>query len=83
MISVAVKGFGIVIWDGADTFRTFGPSDTLTAMLWSRVELALAAVDEPSAEAVRTALLGITGAHLLAEDCDHGPGICDYEIGLN
>jgi hypothetical protein len=85
MISVAVKGYGIVIWEGAGDWRTFTASDTLSALLATRVEIAL---DEHAGatdtdEGVCAALLSIDGAHLLAVDCDHGPGGCDGEIERN
>ena len=84
MISVAVRGYGIVIWDAAG-WRTFTASDTLSALLATRVEIALG--DFPgsteSDEAVCAALLSIDGAHLLAVDCDHGPGGCEGEIERN
>jgi len=85
VISVAVKGYGIVIWDGDGEWRTFTPSATLSALLATRVEMAL---DElplrtDSEDAVCAALLSIDGAHLLAVDCDHEPGGCDGELGHN
>jgi len=85
MISVAVKGYGIVIWDGDGEWRTFTPSDALSALLAARVEQALDAAGIPSTsdEAVCSALLTIAGAHLLAVDCDHAPGECDGEAGRN
>ena len=85
MISVAVQGYGIVIWDGDGGWRTFTPSDSMSAVLAARVEQALG--DRPfrddSDEAVCSALLSIAGAHLLAVDCDHGPGGCEGEPGRN
>jgi hypothetical protein len=85
MISVAVKGYGIVIWDSEGAWRTFTASDTLSALLATRVEIALD--DFPgsteSDEAACAALLSIDGAHLLAVDCDHGPGGCEGEIERN
>jgi hypothetical protein len=83
MISVAVQGYGIVIWDGDGEWRTFTASDSMSAMLAARVQIAL---DElgPSDEderAVTAALLSISGAHLFAVDCDHGPGECPGEPG--
>jgi hypothetical protein len=85
MISVAVQGYGIVIWDGDGEWRTFTASDSMSAMLAARVQIAL---DEllPSDEdesAVTAALLSITGAHLFAVDCDHEPGQCPGEPGVS
>jgi hypothetical protein len=84
MISVAVKGYGIVIWD-VEGWRTFTASDTLSALLATRVEIALDDLpgSTDSEEAVCAALLSIDGAHLLAVDCDHGPGGCEGEIERN
>jgi hypothetical protein len=83
MISIAVQGYGIVIWDGDGEWRTFTPSDAMSAMLAARVEQALEAAEiaPESDEAVCSALLSIAGAHLLAVDCDHGPGGCEGEAG--
>ena len=85
MISVAVKGYGIVIWDGDGEWRTFTPSDALSAILATRVEMALDTLptSDESDEVVCSALLTIAGAHLLAVDCDHAPGECDGEPGRN
>ena len=81
MISIAVKGYGIVIWDGDGEWRTFTPSDSMSVTLARRVELALRDVPEPdpSDHEICAALLSISGAHLLAVDCEHGPGGCDGE----
>ena len=80
MFSVAVKGYGIVIWDGDGEWRTFGATDSLSATLAARVESALdrmpALADELDA---REALLAISGAGLLSADCEHGPGECEGE----
>lgn len=80
MFSVAIKGYGIVIWDDDDSWRVFSPSDSLSALLAARVEYALqtvpAAADQHEA---REALLQIAGAGLLSADCDHAPGECDGE----
>ena len=77
MISVAVKGYGIVIWDGDGRWRTFTTSDAMSATLAARVELALAGTTVTDDErTVMEALLSITGAHLFAVDCDHDPGEC-------
>jgi len=85
MISIAVQGYGIVIWDGDGEWRTFTPSDQMSAVLAARVEQALEELQVPpeSDEAVCSALLSIAGAHLLAVDCDHGPGGCDGDTDLN
>ena len=85
MISVAVQGYGIVIWDGDGEWRTFTASDSMSAMLAARVQIALdelAASDEDES-AVTAALLSITGAHLLAVDCDHEPGQGPGEPGVS
>lgn len=84
MFSVAIKGYGIVIWDGDGEWRTFGATDSQSAMLAARVEAALETVRVSSDDLdVRDALLSISGAGLLSADCDHAPGECDGEIGLN
>lgn len=85
MISIAVQGYGIVIWSGAGEWRTYTASDSISAVLATRVEIALGALPSPdqSQEAVCSALLTIAGAHLLAVDCDHAPGECDGESRRN
>jgi hypothetical protein len=85
MISIAVQGYGIVIWNGAGEWRTYTASDSISAVLATRVEMALDALPSPdeSDEVVCSALLTIAGAHLLAVDCDHAPGECDGEPGRN
>jgi hypothetical protein len=84
MISVAVRGYGIVIWDADGEWRTFTASDQLSALLAARVEIAFDEHPEASSdEAVCAALLSIDGAHLLAVDCDHGPGGCEGENERN
>lgn len=84
MFSVAVRGYGIVIWDGDGEWRTFGATDALSATLAARVEFALDAVPVFATEVdVRDALLSISGAGLLSADCDHAPGECDGEAGYN
>ncbi len=84
MFSVAIKGYGIVIWDGDGEWRTFGASDSHSAMLAARVEAALESVPALCDDLdVRAALLSITGAGLLSADCEHGPGECDGEAGRN
>ena len=78
MFSVAVKGYGIVIWDDDGIWRTFGANESMSATLSARVELALRDQehDHRSEDAVCAALLGISGAHLLSVDCSHGPDDC-------
>ena len=78
MFSVAVKGYGIVIWDGDGMWRTFGANESMSATLSARVELALQDVElgYRSDDAVCAALLEIAGAHLLSVDCSHGPDDC-------
>ena len=41
MFSVAVKGYGIVIWDDEGMWRTFSANESMSATLAARVELAL------------------------------------------
>jgi hypothetical protein len=80
MFSVAVKGYGIVIWDGEGEWRTFGATDSLSATLAARVESALDSVPLVGDERdIREALLAMSGAGLLSADCEHGPGECDGE----
>ena len=82
VFSIAVRGYGIVIWDGDGQWRTFGPTERHSALLAARVEAALDLVPVRSEEPdVRDALLAIAGAGLLSADCDHGPGECDGEPG--
>lgn len=85
MISIAVQGYGIVIWHGDGEWRTYTASASVSAILARRVEIALAALPSvnESDDAVCSALLTITGAHLLSVDCDHAPGECDGEPGRN
>ena len=84
MFSVAIRGYGIVIWDGDGEWRTFGATDSLSATLAARVKCALDSVPVFASEIdVRDALLAISGAGLLSADCDHAPGECDGEIGNN
>jgi sarcosine oxidase gamma subunit len=83
MISVAVSGYGLVIWEGDDEWRVYAPSDSASATLAARVEMALDTVPAGSQDSVRDALLSISGAWLLAADCDHGPGGCDTDHELN
>ncbi len=80
MFSVAVKGYGIVIWDGDGEWRTFGATESHSAILAARVEAALETVPALAREVeVREALLDITGSGLLSADCEHEPGECDGE----
>ncbi len=85
MFSVAVKGYGIVIWDDVGEWRIFSPNESMSATLAARVELALEDVipGASDADAACSALLGISGAHLLAVDCDHGADGCGGEDVLN
>jgi hypothetical protein len=80
MFSVAIKGYGIVIYDDAGAWRVFSTSDSLGARLATRVEFALQTVPAPADERVaREALLSIAGAGLLSASCEHAPGECDGE----
>jgi hypothetical protein len=82
MFSVAIKGFGIVIYDDAGGWRVFSQSDSLSARLATRVEFALQTVPAAANEQeAREALLAIAGAGLLSASCDHAPGECDGENG--
>ncbi len=83
VFSVAIKGYGIVIWDGDGEWRTFAITDSKNAMLAARVESALGVVPALAAEGdIREALLSLSGAALLSADCEHGPGECDGEANL-
>ena len=83
MISVAVQGYGIVIWTGVDQWRVFAQTASHSAILSARVELALRAPvpGDVGDHGVIAALLSIRGAHLFAVDCDHELGECDGEHG--
>lgn len=82
MFSVAIKGYGIVIWEGGQ-WRTFSANESLGATLAARVERALATVPAGTDEReVRESLLSMSGAGLLSADCEHGPGECDGESGF-
>ena len=84
MFSVAVKGYGIVIWDGDGEWRTFGATESLSATLTARVENALQSVPTLGSESdIREALLSLSGAGLLSADCEHRPGECDGEQTLS
>ncbi len=82
MFSVAVKGYGIVIWEDDGEWRTYGATDSTTATLSDRVAQAIASVSPLASEGeIREALLGIRGAGLLSASCEHGPGECEGENG--
>lgn len=81
MISVAVRGYGIVIWDEEHGWRTFSANESTSAMLANRVETALRSMPIDSEDEACEALLTMAGSHLLARSCDHGPGECDSEVG--
>ena len=83
MISVAIQGFGIVIWDGDSRWRTFAPTESLASILNARVELALGVPHHlGDREQATAALLQITGSRLLAVECGHGPGECDDAVDI-
>ena len=78
MFSVAVKGYGIVIWDDDGMWRTFSANDSMSATLSARVEMALESVPEPATQTGR-GVLGAPldrGRHLFSVDCNHGPDDC-------
>ena len=86
MFSVAVKGYGIVIWDDDGMWRTYSANESMSATLSARVEMALEGLElgHCSQDAVCSALLSIAGAHLLSVDCNHGPDEpCGGEDALN
>jgi hypothetical protein len=83
VISVAVKGYGIVIWESAERWRTFTVSANRSVLLAARVEQALATLSIESDDAVRDVLLSIAGARLLTAECGHGPGECEDSVWLN
>lgn len=85
MFSVAVKGYGIVIWDDDGMWRTYGANESMSATLSARVEMALDTIEpwSRSEDAVCSALLSIAGAHLLSVDCSHGPNDCCDDESLN
>lgn len=76
MFSVAVRGYGIVVWDDGQ-WRTFAASESLSSVLAARVEHALEPIAYGYEADVRDALLALSGAALLAEECDHGHACCD------
>lgn len=81
MFSVAIKGYGLVLWDEG-RWRTFSASESLSAILNARVENALKPIAYGFEEDVRDALLEMSGAFLLSEGCEHGPGGCDEDATL-
>ncbi|HEX9634884.1 MAG TPA: hypothetical protein VGB34_05290 [Candidatus Limnocylindria bacterium] len=76
VFSVAVKGYGIVVWEDGQ-WRTFSASESLSAVLSARVENALRPIAYGYEEDIRDALLAMAGTALLADECDHGPRCCD------
>jgi hypothetical protein len=83
MISVAIKGYGIVMWDDARGLRTYGISDHLSATLSARVEHALGRLVSTDEAGIRDVLMELSGSLLLADDPDHGPGGWDATLELN
>lgn len=80
MFSVAIRGYGIVIYDDDGGWRVFSQTAALSARLSTRVEFALQTVPAPADEnEAREALLRIAGAGLLSASCDHAPGECEGE----
>jgi hypothetical protein len=79
MISVAIQGYGVVIWNRHGEWRAFSDSPSRSAVLSTRVDQALSEIRQAGArdegretdESVCSALLSISGAHLLAVDCGH------------
>ena len=76
VFSVAVKGYGIVVWEDGH-WRTFSSSESLSSVMAARVENALESIAYGYEEDVRDALLEMSGTLLLADECDHGSGCCD------
>ncbi|MGI8930248.1 MAG: hypothetical protein ACR2F5_02955 [Candidatus Limnocylindria bacterium] len=76
MFSVALKGYGIVFWKDGQ-WRTYSASESLSATLKARVENALKPMAYGFEEDVRDALLEMSGALLLADQCEHEPGCCE------
>jgi hypothetical protein len=70
MISVAVRGYGVVIWRTSEDWKAYGRSDRLTATLSTRVQMALGAGEVRSADEAREALLTIAGAAILTDEDD-------------
>lgn len=84
MFSVAIQGYGIVVWQDDGDWRVFTATDSLSARLRMRVEEALRAVPARAGQAgACEALLAISGAGLLSLDCDHAAGECDGEHHLS
>lgn len=75
MFAVAVKGYGIVVWNDGQ-WRTFAASESLSSVLAARVENALDPIAYGYEVDIRDALLSMSGTALLAEECDQGPGCC-------
>ncbi len=84
MFSVAVRGCGIIIWDGDGEWRMFAVSESVSRTLGARVEFALQSIPLAANDIeVREALLSIAGAAFLSADCEHGPGECDGEANFS
>ena len=79
MFSVAVKGYGIVLWEDGQ-WRTFSASESLAATLAARVEHALEPIAYGYEADIRDALVAMPGAALLMEECGGGPGCCDGDL---
>ncbi len=84
MISVLVKGYGLVVWHDATDWRAYGRSDALTATLTARVGMALTKTSDEAHDeahdaahdAVRDQLLRIHGAMLFADQpADEAPDL--------
>jgi hypothetical protein len=80
VFSVAVKGYGIVLWDEG-CWRTFSPSESLAAILAVRVENAVGSTTGRHENEIRDALLQMSGAFLLASD--FRPDCCDENGALS
>jgi len=76
VISVGVKGYGIVVWEDGQ-WRTFSASESLSAVLSARVENALKSIAYGYEDDIRDALMAMAGTVLLADECEHGPGCCE------
>ena len=76
MFSVAVKGYGIVIWDDDGMWRTYSANEWMSATLSARVEMALEGLElgHCSQDAACSALLSIAGAHLFSIGLQPRPG---------
>jgi len=76
MISVLVKGYGLVVWHDATDWRAYGRTDAMTATLSARVGTALTKTTDEAHDAVRDQLLRIRGAMLFADQPpDEAPGV--------